>query len=419
MCKHTYLFFVAITLIIASCQSPQGNKTELVPTDTLSPTLSVPETQIPETPPLSRCTVISSEPNAIPGDDSPFLAVGETDWVKGNDSAQMTIIEYCDFQSPSCRALSPVLAQIFGDHPDDVRYVFRHFPLISIYDKSALAAQAAEAAGIQEKFWEMHDQLFQHQSEWVDLSEEPFTEWLVGLATELDLSVEEFKADLTSDAIIDLVQKAWEDGLEIGFPGTPIIFVNGELYNGPQDYWNLSSVVNLILLRDRQFTSCPPIIIDPLKQYMATLHTEKGDVVLELYPEIAPITVNSFVFLAQNGWFDGITFHRVIPGFAAQTGDPSGTGFGGPGYAFENEISPDLVFNKAGILGMANSGPDSNGSQFFITLGPAPHLNGSYTIFGKVLTGFEVLENLTPRNPQQRADLPPGDLLLGVSIEEK
>ena len=109
------------------------------------------------------------------------------------------------------------------------------------------------------------------------------------------------------------------------------------------------------------------------KQYIATIHTEKGDIVIQLFPDKAPLAVNSFVFLARQGWFDGVTFHRVIPGFAAQAGDPSGTGKGNPGYFFNNEIS-DLKFDKPGMVGMANSGPDTNGSQFFITFAPAAHL---------------------------------------------
>ena len=161
------------------------------------------------------------------------------------------------------------------------------------------------------------------------------------------------------------------------------------------------------------------MVIDPLKQYIATIETEKGDIVLELFPDIAPMTVNSFVFLSRDGWLDGVTFHRVLPGFMAQGGDPSGTGMGGPGYAFKNETSPDLKFDREGLLAMANSGPDTNGSQFFITYGPAEHLNGSYTIFGEVLEGMDVVNSLTPRDPSQGGALPPGDLIIRITIQEK
>ncbi|MFZ2097029.1 MAG: peptidylprolyl isomerase [Anaerolineales bacterium] len=182
---------------------------------------------------------------------------------------------------------------------------------------------------------------------------------------------------------------------------------------------NLSSVVLLTMLEDRQFTVCPPMTINPTKQYIATLHTEKGDIVIELYADKAPIAVNSFIFLAKNGWFDNVTFHRVIPGFVAQTGDPSGTGYGTPGYAFKNEISPDLKFDGPGVVGMANAGADSNGSQFFITYAAQPTLDDGYTIFGHVIQGMDVVTNLTPRDPSQGTDLPSGDKILSVIIQEK
>jgi cyclophilin family peptidyl-prolyl cis-trans isomerase len=159
--------------------------------------------------------------------------------------------------------------------------------------------------------------------------------------------------------------------------------------------------------------------VDASKQYIATLHTEKGDIAIELFPDKAPLAVNNFIFLARQGWFDGVTFHRVIQDFVAQAGDPSGTGYGTPGYAFSNEISTDLKFDKEGVVAMANAGPDSNGSQFFITLAPTPQLDGGYTIFGQVLSGMDVAKSLTLRDPTQGLGLPPGDAIRSVEIEEK
>jgi cyclophilin family peptidyl-prolyl cis-trans isomerase len=312
-----------------------------------------------------------------------------------------------------------VLAQLQQQHSEDVRVVFRHFPLMSIHDKAALAAQAAEAAGKQGKFWEMHDLLFEHQDEWSQLSVEEFQDWLSDRAAELELDTEQFKADLNSEAIVARVNKAWEYGQSAGFPGTPMVLINGNYYSGPKDYGSLEAILKVMKLQARQFTECPPVTVDPSKTYTATLQTEKGDITIELFPEDAPMAVNSFIFLARHGWYDGITFHRVIPGQIAQTGDPTGTGLGGPGYAFGDEISPDLKFDQAGMVGMANAGPGSNGSQFFITLGPMTNLDGSYTIFGQVISGLDVAQSLTPRDPQQSIDLPPGDKLLSVTIEER
>ena len=312
-----------------------------------------------------------------------------------------------------------MLAQLEKDYPQDVRVVYRHFPLLSIHDKAALATQAAEAAGAQGEFWAMHDLLFERQSEWATLPVEEFQKWLIEQAAGLNLDGDQFQADLLSDATVAIAQDAWDSGVAANLPGTPFILVNGRYYSGPRDYWNLEAIVKMTMLEGRQFTECPPITIDSAKQYTATLKTEKGDIVLEFYPDVAPMAVNSFIFLARNGWFDGVTFHRVLPGFVAQAGDPTGTGFGGPGYAFDNEVSPDLKFDQAGVLGMANAGPGSNGSQFFITLGPTSHLDGGYTIFGRVIEGLDVVNSLTERNPEQNANLPPGDKILSVSIEER
>jgi len=167
-----------------------------------------------------------------------------------------------------------------------------------------------------------------------------------------------------------------------------------------------------------QYDSAPPMTIDPARQYTATVVMEKGgEFVIQLLPDKAPITVNSFVFLAREGYFDGTTFHRVLEGFMAQGGDPTGTGMGGPGYEFVNEDS-DLKFDKAGVVAMANAGRDTNGSQFFITFGPQEFLNGGYTIFGQVVSGMEVVNGIRLRDPEQNPDYS-GDAIESITITEK
>jgi cyclophilin family peptidyl-prolyl cis-trans isomerase len=312
-----------------------------------------------------------------------------------------------------------VLAQLTNDYPEDVRVVFRHFPLNSIHDKAALASQAAEAAGLQGSFWEMHDLIFDKQSEWTGLSIDQFEDWLVAEAEGLSLDAEQFASDMTSAEIMQKVQAAYEEGASIGLPGTPFLVLNGRPYQSSMAYDDLARIVELFLLEKLQYDSCPPQVIDPEKTYQATLLTEEGEIVLDLYADRAPITVNNFVFLAQEGWYDGVTFHRVIPGFVAQAGDPSGTGMGGPGYEFINETHPDLLFDGPGILAMANRGPDTNTSQFFITYDAIPDLNGGYTIFGRVASGMDIVEKLTPRDPNQGGSLPPGTTVLSVTIVEK
>lgn len=312
-----------------------------------------------------------------------------------------------------------MLAQLEATYPEDLRVVYRHFPLVSIHDKALLTAQASEAAGRQGAFWEMHDLLFEKHAEWTSLSPEDFRAWLNDQVAELGLDATRFIEDLDSDEVVALAEAAWNYGSQIGIPGTPFLLINGNVYSGPMDYNSLEAIIKLVKLEDIQFESCPPQVIEAGKAYFVTLQTEKGEVEIELFPEEAPMAVNNFIFLAQQGWYDGVTFHRVIPGFVAQSGDPSGTGYGGPGYSFANEISPDLLFDRPGRLGMANSGPDTNGSQFFITYGPAPHLDGGYTIFGQVISGMGVLEQLTPRDPSQPGELPPGDRILGIIVTER
>ena len=411
--SNVLILFLAIILI--GCASPG--------TPTTSPTVS-PIPMFTFTPPPtptqgSSCiSMIETEPTPGPDEPSLFQPVSPDEHIRGAvETALVTFVEYGDFQDAPSAAAAASLAMLVENYPDKIRVVFRSYPLIHNFDKSALAAQAAEAAGEQGYFWEMHDMLFTLQAEWFSLSEMEFIDWLNGAVETLGMDVGRFASDLNSQAIQSRVQGFWESSQSAGLPWVPIMLINGQIYSGPRSYPELERILNLIVLGERQF-ECPPFEIDPGKQYIATLHTEKGDVVLQLFADKAPMAVNSFVFLARHGWYDGITFHRVIEGFVAQTGDPSGSGAGNPGYLFANEYHPSLKFDQAGVLAMANSGPDTNGSQFFITYGPATHLDGGYTIFGKVLTGMDVLEKLTPRNPQPGVTLPPGDKLISVSITE-
>ena len=154
------------------------------------------------------------------------------------------------------------------------------------------------------------------------------------------------------------------------------------------------------------YSAPPPMTIDTSKQYTATIETEKGNLVLELFASDVPLTVNNFVFLAREGFYDGTTFHRVIPDFMAQGGDPTGTGTGGPGYKFADEFTEHT--HGTGALSMANSGPNTNGSQFFITYTPQPHLDNHHSVFGQLTDGMDVLKAL--KN---------GDAVVRITIEER
>lgn len=157
-----------------------------------------------------------------------------------------------------------------------------------------------------------------------------------------------------------------------------------------------------------QWNHPPDMQIDVSKTYLLNIETDKGTIQLELYPEYAPITVNNFVFLTQNGYYDGVSFHRVIRDFVIQGGDPTGTGRGGPGYKFADEVFGNPLKHETGVISMANAGPNTNGSQFFITHSPQPHLNGKHTVFGKVTNGMDVVNAIEQ-----------GDTMITVTATEK
>ncbi|MBI5934508.1 MAG: peptidylprolyl isomerase [Chloroflexi bacterium] len=403
MKKH-FLPIILLALLLAACGSASQSP---IATPTTMPTPA-------PTQPVCRAIF---QPTPAAGVNSLFPGVRAGEWTKGPADAAATIIVYNDFQCVECN--DRVLGQVIEKHPNDVRLVYRHYPQLDRYDKSMLAAQASEAAGKQNKFWEMHDLLFAKQLDWVALTPEDFTAWALNEAEGLGLDRVQFETALLEAATRSKVQSAEAEARMAGITVLPLVIINGEIYYGPKDFSAFDQMVSLLALGKRQFSSCPEVTIDPSKQYLATLKTVKGDIVIQLYADKAPMTVNSFIFLARNGWYDGVTFHRVIPDFVAQAGDPSGTGAGGPGYLYRNEFVPSLHFDKPGVVAMANSGVDTNGSQFFITFAAQPSLDGLYTIFGHVISGMDVLEKLTPRDPRVDAVLPDGDLIISVTIEER
>ena len=169
--------------------------------------------------------------------------------------------------------------------------------------------------------------------------------------------------------------------------------------------------------RNGMYSSPPAMAIDPTKQYFATIKTGKGDIRIQLYADQVPNTVNNFVFLARQGFYDNTMFHRVIAGFMAQAGDPTGTGTGGPGYSFSDEFVSSLKHDGPGVVSMANAGPNTNGSQFFITYAATPWLDGMHTIFGKVVEGMDVLNQISLRDPQTATE--PGTLIHTIEITEQ
>ncbi len=401
---------LASAFILVSCSPASTTGIQIPPA---APALaSIPAAT--STPASMACTILHfpATPAAL------GATFGDRGHVAGPDDAPVTIVVFSDYQCPACAFLAASLKKIRQTHPDDVRFVFVNTPLSS-HDKDALATQAVEAADLQGKFWEMHDLLFDKQAEWAGLAPAAFGTWTIQQAANLGMDPAKFQADFNGKAVADRLQQALQS--TASQPITPpILFVNGTSpYTGLSDFASLDTVVRMEALTARQFSACPAWVIDPLKQYIAILHTARGDVVLQLFPDKAPLAVNAFVTLARSGWYNGITFYKMLPDFLVMTGDPSETGMGNAGYLFQTEIPASLRFDQPGMVAMDNSGPNTNSSRFLITLAPATQLYGQYTIFGKVLSGMEVLSAITPRNPQPGMYLPPGDGLINVTIEEK
>ena len=314
------------------------------------------------------------------------------------------------------------MGRLVDAFPNDVQVIYRHFPLNQIHANAQKSAEASEAAGAQGAFWPYHDALYEQQGEWSALDAEGARQFFIDLAAELDLDVDKFTADLDGGVYADYVTALEQEAVTLGLPGTPSALVNGEVFGGqiPIDFavWEDFVESMIAVASIPQWDAPPEMALEEGKSYQARVKMEDGDeFLMELYPESAPQTVNSFVFLTNEGYFDGVTFHRVLDGFVAQTGDPSGTGMGGPGYMLPNEIDLALSHDDKGVVAMANRGPDTNGSGWYITLGPTVNLDGGYTIFGRVLEGMDVVEGLTLRDPSVNPDAPAGDVIESITIE--
>jgi cyclophilin family peptidyl-prolyl cis-trans isomerase/protein-disulfide isomerase len=339
--------------------------------------------------------------------------VTDEDWIYGNPDAPITVVEYEDFQCPACPSFSLGIKDLINQYPSSIRVVFRHLPLPSIHDKAYISSMAAEAAGAQGKFWEMHDLLYINQQEWTGMTEEAFVDWAILQAGALELDIEQFEKDLFDEELRAELETINQQRLAAGMTYTPFVVVNDRVWRNNQP--NLYSLIGIYEYGG--YEECPPWVIEEDTSYLAKLDTSAGEINIELFAESAPLAVNSFVFLAQEGWFDEVYFHRVIEDFVAQAGDPSGIGSVGPGYTFANEIDNSLSFNRAGILGMANAGADTNGSQFFITLGSATDLDGRYTIFGEVTEeSLPILDEIERLDSQTGDNFDDATIIYGIEI---
>ena len=434
MRKIFFPVLIVFALLLSACGTAKTATTAAAATSaptaaaaaTTAPGAPTP-TPAPFTDSQTPCKPFSILEQVLPASPVKIPDVSTADWVTGPANAPVTFILYTDLQCPYCGQADPIINAVLKAFPNDVRLAFRHWPLASIHPNALQAARAAEAAGKQgnDKFFAMTEFLFTNQAEWSAKSAADFTTWLNGKITSLGLDAAKFAVDWNDPAIAQkvLADQAASDKLgndlsqayQTGF-GTPTLIINGSPYLEQRSVELLSLVVNLIKNKNVAAQQCPATIIDPKKDYTASITTNKGDIVIDLLEKSAPVAVNSFVSLAQSGWFTNNVFFVVRDQFA-MTGDKTNTGLGGPGYAFKDEIDSSLAFDKEGVVGMYNFGPGTNGSQFFILKAPLTALNGRYTIFGLVTQGLDVLKALALHETDQSLDS--ADKILSVTITAK
>lgn len=428
MTKKIFIVLMVGMLILSACSTgtPTSTPTEVV-TEEATKTATATEDSSGDNEIISSLNIVPGEnmPCAtidnvvVPADYVQYQAVveqlpevSEEDWVKGNPDAPVTIIEYADFQCPACSAYSSYLLAYQTLYPDTFRLVFRHMPLPSIHGLAYISSMAANAAGAQGMFWEMYELLFSQQSNWSSYaSEEEFTAWVLGQAETLGLDLNQFEADMLDADARAALETQTDEQLALGIHYTPFIIVNGTIMSSFSTITQYISVYNY-----DGYDTCPPWVVSPDKTYTAKLDTTVGEIYIDLNLAAAPLAVNNFVFLAQEGWYDNVPFHRVLEGFVAQTGELSGFG---PGYSFVNETDNNLSYDGPGVVGMANAGAGTNGSQFFITLAPVISLDGSYTIFGLVQEdSLALLNEIALRDPDTAVDFEDATYINSVEIIE-
>ena len=333
--------------------------------------------------------------------------VTENDWVLGPEDAVMTLIEYADFQCPYCSRAGLTALAFQAAHPDEVRYVYRHFPL-SFHEKAPMSAYAADAAGKQGLFFEAERWLYETQNEWTYLETlEAFDAWLrENIQTALpDLDLEKWTADYESEEVRAVVDASFDKVNATGLiNGTPTFFAN--FYQTSYDLAVLEQYIDLFKMQKSYRTSCPVMALEKDKEYRAVLHTTAGDVVIDLFEEEAPNLVSSFMALAAEGFYNGNTFHNVVDGFIAQTGDPSATGVGLAGYYLEDENLNNGGFNEPGAVAMANTGEDKNSSQFFLTQDLKTYFSEGYAAQNAELTEEELNAKVEARLDAMNAKYP-------------
>jgi cyclophilin family peptidyl-prolyl cis-trans isomerase/protein-disulfide isomerase len=353
--------------------------------------------------------------------------ITDDDLVIGPENPTVTFIEYSQLTCPACASFEPLLVAIQEQYPEDVRLVYRHF---LFQDKAEITAQALEAAAKQGKFSEFKNYMFDRKSknvenpEHVNLSDDAFwgtvaendlDAWLEIHLAELGIETNQFFEDMYSSEIVEKIKATSEVAEVLNLNSTPTLYVNGHLWSQevPRDFRTLSLFIQILKTQEKEYDGCPPNTIQADIDYSATISTTKGDFIVDLFEEIAPVTVNSFIFLAQEGWYENLPFFVTTD--LALSGDHSDTTYGGPGYAFLDEFNDDQSLNDIGKLATYSLAPGINGSAFIINKSTQENQR-DLTIFGEVTEGMEVVNALELR---ENIFSPAIDRILKVTINEK
>lgn len=350
--------------------------------------------------------------------------VTDADLSVGPKDAPITLIEYSQLTCPACATFEPVLTGIRALMPDSVRVVFRHFPF---QPNAVISAQALEAASMQGKYEEFKDYMFDRHYKnpnnpshasladdafWGSLTENQFELWLEKHMGEIEVDFDQLVTDMNSDEIVQKVADAYANAQSLGISSTPTLFINGYQWPDqlPRDLGTMLIFNRLILHQENEYSECPPMTIEQDKDYSAIIQTTQGDIEVDLYEDTAPYAVNSFVFLAQEGWYDDVSF--FVTDEYIITGDPSDTTYGGPGYAYLDEINDDLNLEPEGKLVLNSLQSGINGSSFFINKTSLEGYEGR-TIFGEVTSGMDIVNEFDLR---ENTNTEPLDRILTITI---
>ena len=415
--NHEIIVVILLTLCLSGCSKTMENTSATeAPHAAIFPTAY--PSFIPENAILAQtATIVEDTPEPVLS----LAPVSNQDIILGNSDAENTLLVYADFQSPASAVFVEQIPELLRRHPDSLRIVFRAFPLITVNDKAQLAAQAVEAAANQDFYWPLASLLFSKQVEWSTLSPEDFQTWLLEEVPRLEstdsIDLLQFEQDLNSEELREKILTDFYQNVAAGLFNAPALILNGEEIVLPLSIENIEASIRFEELRFKQLPGYPEFSLDIEKEYRARIETTNGTMEVLLYTQYAPLAVNSFVTLAEMGWYDNTPIYRVVEGSYIEAGDPTGTGLGNPGYIFPTEIDPMLDFSEPGMVALVAPAPDGNGSNFFITLKPLEHLNSYRTIFGRVTEGLELLTHLQERDPIEYLLSEPDAVILTIEIE--